>query len=98
MLNLVKVVRTCIACPSQWDAWDEDGDYWYLRYRSGIGTVEQQPSPDPGEWIDKPPVIKFFYGDSLDGYITLEKFMEIAEIKLAPNAQVEEAYGTLDSA
>lgn len=40
MLTLAKVIQTCAACPSQWDAWTEDGTYVYLRYRHGLGTVE----------------------------------------------------------
>jgi hypothetical protein len=36
---LVRAVQTCPAAPSQWDAWDLDGRYWYLRYRSGHGGM-----------------------------------------------------------
>lgn len=39
-LVLARVVQTCTACPSQWDAWTTDGRYLYLRYRSGWGTAE----------------------------------------------------------
>jgi hypothetical protein len=28
-------------CPSQWDAWDEEGNYYYLRYRHGYGEMRQ---------------------------------------------------------
>lgn len=31
--------RTCDACPSQWDVYDRDGKYWYVRYRGGRLTT-----------------------------------------------------------
>lgn len=36
---LVRSRQTCSAAPSQWDCWDIDGKYWYLRFRSGYGTI-----------------------------------------------------------
>ncbi|MGI5288046.1 hypothetical protein ACQEVF_32540 [Nonomuraea polychroma] len=79
---LAKVVQTCAACPSQWDAWTVDGQYLYLRYRFGVGTVEAQPSPDEDTWSDRPPLVKF--GEpSLHGSISLEEFVAAADIKLA---------------
>ncbi|GAA3267866.1 hypothetical protein [Streptomyces labedae] len=52
-LTLVRVVRTCSAHPSQWDAWTAEGQYLYLRYRHGEGCVERRPGPDvdtPESW------------------------------------------------
>lgn len=43
---IVRAVCTSVACPSQWDAWDADGNYYYLRYRHGVGTVERKESPE----------------------------------------------------
>ncbi len=40
-LKIVKLVQTCSACPSQWDAWTDAGDYVYIRYRSGLLSVSQ---------------------------------------------------------
>lgn len=31
-VRLARLIRTCTACPSQWDAWAEDGTYYYVRY------------------------------------------------------------------
>ncbi len=79
---IVRAVQTCHACPSQWDAWDEDGQYWYLRYRSGRGTAEKQPGSM--EWSMKTePEFSFQYGDALDGIISLEEFCQRAGITLA---------------
>jgi hypothetical protein len=46
-ITLARVVETCIACPSQWDAWTTDGQYLYLRYRGGRGTVDAYDAPGP---------------------------------------------------
>jgi hypothetical protein len=48
---LVRATQTCMATPSQWDAWDGDGNYYYLRYRSGYGEIRQYASPG---WVDAP--------------------------------------------
>lgn len=50
-MKIVKAHQTCYACPSQWDAWDEEGNYWYLRFRHGYGSA----SPD----IDGPDTYTF---------------------------------------
>ena len=49
-VTLVRIIQTCAAMPSQWDAWDLDGNYWYLRYRFSRGTAERQPGPDYTTW------------------------------------------------
>ncbi|GAA3550666.1 hypothetical protein GCM10022419_033670 [Nonomuraea rosea] len=85
---LSKVIQTCRACPSQWDAWTTDGQYLYLRYRSGMGTVEAQPGPDVDTWTDRPPLMKF--GEpSLDGLINLDDFMTTGGLELAAGAEVQ---------
>ena len=48
-VTLVRAVQTCVACPSQWDAWDADGNYYYLRYRSGHGSVRRYRTEN---WTD----------------------------------------------
>lgn len=88
MITLTQVVQTCSACPSQWDAWDAEGRYYYLRYRSGIGTVESQPGPDVETWTDRPPLATFEHGDNLAGFISLTDFMALAGLTLAPDAEV----------
>lgn len=56
MITLVRAVRTSIACPSQWDAWDADGNYYYLKYRSGCGSVTQYKTENwvDADWIEDP--------------------------------------------
>lgn len=79
---LACVVETCAACPSQWDAWDVDGNYWYLRYRHGRGTAERQPSRDIATWTDREPNISFDTEDG-GGEIGLFEFCQLAGLNLA---------------
>uniref|UniRef100_UPI003F495FB0 hypothetical protein n=1 Tax=Streptosporangium sp. CA-235898 TaxID=3240073 RepID=UPI003F495FB0 len=87
---LAKVVQTCSACPSQWDAWTTTGQYLYLRYRFSRGTVDAYDNPDSDTWTEVPDgrVARFRQGDDLDGEISLEDFLAAASLKLAPNAEV----------
>lgn len=80
MITLVRAIQTCSACPSQWDAWDAAGNYYYLRYRWGHGTITQYPDADSLDL--RAPDVQFSYGDSLDGVISLEDFAEKAGITL----------------
>jgi hypothetical protein len=48
---LTRAVQTAVACPSQWDAWDADGNYYYLRFRHGCGEMRQYKSEN---WVDAP--------------------------------------------
>lgn len=72
-ITLTRAVQTCYACPSQWDAWDADENYYYLRYRWGVGTVER----------DHRVIAEFDTGDSLDGSIDLAEFARRAGLRLA---------------
>lgn len=49
-MKLAKLVKTLSACPSQWDGWDADGNYYYVRYRHGWLYVEKSPNYDA--WWD----------------------------------------------
>jgi hypothetical protein len=86
-VTLVRAVQTCMACPSQWDAWDADGNYYYLRYRSGHGEIRRYRTED---WLDstddeyEATVGTFDYGHPLDGTLSLAEFADLAGITLAP--------------
>jgi len=95
MITLIHVVQTSIACPSQWDAWDADGNYYYLRYRYGHGQVRQYRTAD---WVDAAEdelvgiVADFEHGHPLDGDIALEDFARLAGIAVSAHAMVS-GYG-----
>ncbi len=43
---MISVRRTCRAFPSQWDADDDDGTCWYIRFGHGWLTVDHAPSSE----------------------------------------------------
>lgn len=92
MTVLVKVLQTCSACPSQWDAWDDQGNYWYLRFRHGYGEATKYPSPETGTWGNRGPDIEFEPMDGSDGVIDLQQFCDHAGITLSPDCQVDSVY------
>lgn len=71
--QLVRVIETCSACPSQWDAWDADGVYYYIRYRFGQLTVR---IGDAGS----EPIYSETLGDRYDG--VMDTVTMLAEISL----------------
>lgn len=87
---LARAVRTCAAVPSQWNAWTTDGQYLYLRYRSGIGTVDTYDTEDSEQWTRIPDgaVAYFDTGDRLDGEMDLAEFCERTGLQLANAAEV----------
>ena len=79
---ITRAVETCGGCPAQWDAWTTNGQYLYLRYRHGIGTVDAEPSSDPSAWTEDHPVAEFDTDDGL-GSIGIVEFCRRAGIALA---------------
>lgn len=73
-----EVVQTCRACPSQWDAWDQDGQYYYLRYRYGRGIIEKAADDSDQALMAAELVVNFQYGGRLEGEITLDEFLRQA--------------------
>jgi hypothetical protein len=91
---LVRAVQTCVAFPSQWNAWDADGQYYYLRHRAGRGSVDAFDSPDYTRWGGDPlGKIAAFVGELPGDDFTaarndLEAFCEMAGIILAQDAEI----------
>ncbi|WP_034088846.1 hypothetical protein [Streptacidiphilus albus] len=89
---LARTVQTCRSHPSQWDAWSADGQYLYLRYRGGRGTVDAYDNADSDTWTTPPDGAVARFGEgwdqrSYDGDISLEEFCERAGLILAANAE-----------
>lgn len=79
MIRVVsRVVQTCFACPAQWDAWTPEGEYLYLRYRWGVGTV------DDGDGNE---VARFSTGDPYGGVMDLDEFASRAGLLILSDAQ-----------
>lgn len=90
-IELVKVVQTSLACPTQFDAWDREGQYYYLRYRHGMVQVRKFASPEDMT----PPsaenlVCEFAGGHPLDGSIGLVEFAERAGLRIADDAETQD--------
>lgn len=88
-MNIVRAVQTCRYWPAQWDAWTDTGQYLYLRFRSGHGTVEARPTPDWEQWdpmVDA--VIAQFEDDDPYGDISLAEFCELAGLTIAEGADL----------
>ena len=74
MLKIKRIVNTCTACPSQWDAELEDGTFAYFRYRygtlrCGIGNSEWDAVEGKlGSYVLK-------IGEELDGCMTYEQLI-----------------------
>ncbi|MFI5973543.1 hypothetical protein [Streptomyces sp. NPDC051452] len=89
-LILARAVRTCTAVPSQWNAWTVEGQYLYLRYRSGIGTVDAYDTEDSEQWTQPPEgrIAIFDTGEQYGGDMDLTEFCERAGLQLADDAEV----------
>ncbi|MFF3214281.1 hypothetical protein ACFYYB_26880 [Streptomyces sp. NPDC002886] len=91
-LMLVRVVQTCPAYPSQWDAWTAEGQYLSLRYRHGAGCVERHPGPDldtPESWNEGLSELLTEWDDGTgSGVISLEAFLAASGLALAAGASV----------
>ncbi|MEV8327632.1 hypothetical protein [Kitasatospora sp. NPDC056731] len=88
-VTIARAVQTCGGCPSQWDAWTTRGQYLYLRYRHGEGTVEQHPSKDIDTWDSERSRLWSSWNDGTKGgRIELADFLAMAGLRLAPDAEV----------
>lgn len=89
-LVLARAIRTCTAVPSQWNAWTVNGQYLYLRYRSGIGTVDAYDTDDSEQWTQPPDgrVAIFDTGEQYGGDMSLTEFCERAGLQIADDAEV----------
>ncbi|MEU9048104.1 MULTISPECIES: hypothetical protein [unclassified Kitasatospora] len=88
-VTVARVVQTSGGFPSQWDAWTTTGQYPYLWYRHGEGTVEQHPSEDVDTWEGEASKIWTSWDDGTNGgRIDLADFLATAGLQLAPEAEV----------
>lgn len=62
MIILTKIEQTCSACPAQWDGFEEDGTYYYIRYRWGHLTVNRGA-------VNGEEIYSEYIGGGLDGYM-----------------------------
>jgi len=68
-MNIIKLIETCSACPTQYEGLTDNGKIVYIRYRWGCLTV------GVGETLKEALVNTILYkhiGDEFDGFISLE--------------------------
>jgi hypothetical protein len=82
-----------ISCASsQWDAWDSEGNHYYLSYRAGTGTVSHYGPPTDETIISLIQLTRFIVADEdmddTDGpwydEISLADFLRLADIPPSP--------------
>lgn len=77
-LSATSLVRTCFACPSQWQGHLTDGRMFYVRYRHGNLTVgvSAEPTNDVFDAVNGEMVFCKSIGDSLDGFMGVGEVMD----------------------
>lgn len=87
---MVRLVRTCTACPAQWDAWDSRGQQYYIRYRHGQFTVDAVSGPN---WVtDRSEVRKIIdldYGHEDGGWMDETELFDLTDDMFVWDVQVE---------
>lgn len=74
-MKLTKLVKTASMCPSQWDAWDADGNYYYIRYRHGWLYVDKAPNYDAWWSYEKQRIYDVVLTDEDDGVMSTEEML-----------------------
>lgn len=77
MLRIKSWVRTCHACPAQWDGETEDGRGVYIRYRGGSGYLTVADSPRKGADVFGPTVLEWEGDHPLDGYMSEQELRDL---------------------
>lgn len=85
-IELVRIEQTCMACPSQWDAYDAEGNYYYIRYRWGFLSVTK------GDVLGER-VFEAAIGDGLDGFMTTEEMLKHTGMTMAFGGEAYDNYG-----
>lgn len=83
--KVIKLEKTCDACPSQWELTLEDGRMVYVRFRWGNFTANISPSPTTqiSDAVSGESLLSLEnFSDSLDGYLEESKMIEILSEKL----------------
>ncbi len=80
-MMIKNLVRTCLACPSQWMAETEEGRAVYIRFRWGHLTVGI--GNDIDEAVSAKPIFARQVSDDMDGFMTEEEMLKQTGISLS---------------
>lgn len=74
-------MRTCSACPSQWEGRTDDERLIYVRYRWGYLTISisKPNSRDISDAVNGEPVFDLKHGDDLSGYMEYEELKKLTQ-------------------
>jgi hypothetical protein len=72
-LVIARIEQTCTACPSQWNAWTDDGEYVYIRYRWGCLSIDRAMTPDAWREDDCEVVLEKDIGELWDGQMSYDE-------------------------
>jgi len=77
-MKIIKLIKTCDACPAQWEGKLEDGRMLYFRYRYGHLSVRISPevTDDIMDAVDGEEIFGTFIGDELDGSMSEEELLK----------------------
>jgi len=70
-MEVVKIIKTCTACPTQYEGELEGGKMFYVRYRWGYLSirVSKEPTKDLMDAVGGLEIYGEQHGDPLDGII-----------------------------
>jgi hypothetical protein len=94
MINVVKIVNTCSACPSQWEGLTDTNQQIYFRYRWSALTVEIGAVNDMSRFggVSGNYIFESNYGNSgFDGSMDYETLKSLVSEKInLPNEESRE--------
>ena len=73
VIEIIKLKQTYGACPSQWDAWDAEDNYYYVRYRHGLLTVHKNRKESA--------IYHKRIGDHMDGCMNWEEIEQYSPLR-----------------
>lgn len=77
-IKIVKMVRTCYACPAQFEGIDEDGYPYYFRYRWGLLSIRKgKKNKDIMTAVKGKEVFSYNIGDELSGFMEYDELKKI---------------------
>ena len=83
-MKVVKIVRTCFACPEQYEGELSNGEKFYVRCRWGHARLGVSPN-SVDEAVHAKPISEIYYDDDIQGVFDagdLKKLFEQVNIEL----------------
>lgn len=91
MINVIKIVNTCSACPSQWEGLTDNNQQIYFRYRWSTLNVELGAIDDMSKFggVSGSYIFELDYGNSgFDGSMDYETLKSLVSEKInLPNEE-----------